>query len=401
MSPAMDTQAPPQAPRAKRSTDQEVRSLLVSVAALFFVNGMVFSNWLPRIPEVRDHLGITNQGLGLSLVGGGLGGLVGSFLVAPSLKRFGTKRVLTVAATAGALGLPLISIANSAFLVFGALTLIGFCDVLNDMSMNAQAVMAQRRYDRPILNRMHGAWSMGFFVGAGVGSIARAVELSIRIHFCAVAVVLLITIYAARRGLLRSDESNPDDPDVKGKQGLRLSTSVVAMSTMAIGIAAFESTPNDWSAVVLRDMFKVENWTGLATLTFAGCMLLGRLAGDHALERFGSKRLLNAALGLTAIGGAVVIVAPAAILSIVGFGIWGLGVSVLFPQLYGTAATLPGASPGAGLAAMAVGQRFGFLAVPVVLGSIAEATTLRVGIGVVAAASMLFVLGARSQTESA
>ncbi len=395
----MENRASPESRTARNSVDANVRSLLISVASLFFVNGMVFSNWLPRIPEVRDHLGITNQGLGLSLVGGGLGGLVGSFFVAPLLKRFGTKRVLTVAATAGALGLPLISVANSAFLVFGALSLIGFCDVLNDMSMNAQAVMAQGRYDRPILNRMHGAWSLGFFVGAGVGSIARAVELSIRVHFCAVAIVLLGTIAAARRGLLRTDDANPDDPQISGKQGFRLSASVVAMSVMAIGIAAFESTPNDWSAVVLRDLFTVENWTGLGTLTFAGCMLLGRLGGDHALERFGSKRLLDGALALSALGCAIVVIAPTALLSVIGFGVWGVGVSVLFPQLYGTAATLPGSSPGAGLAAMAVGQRFGFLAVPVLLGSIAEAATLRVAIAVVAVASMLFVFGARAQTK--
>lgn len=397
----MESQTDLDATSARGAMSPDLRSLTSSVAALFFVNGMVFSNWLPRIPEVRDHLGITNQGLGLSLVGGGLGGLVGSFLVAPALQRFGTKRVLTVAATAGAIGLPLISIANSAFLVFAALTLIGFCDVLNDMSMNAQAVMAQRRHDRPILNRMHGAWSLGFFVGAGTGSIARAADISIRIHFCMVAIVMLITIYTARRGLLRNDEANPDDPKVKGKQGFRISTGVVAMSVTAVAIAAFESTPNDWSAVLLRDLFEVENWTGLATLTFAGCMLLGRLGGDHALERLGSQRLLNAAFAIMLIGVAVVVVAPEAILSIVGFGLWGLGVSVLFPQLYATAATLPGASPGAGLAAMAVGQRLGFLGVPVVLGSVAEATTLRFGISVVAAAAMLFVLGARSQTKSA
>jgi MFS family permease len=379
--------------------DPKVRRLIISVAGVFFVNGMVSSNWLPRIPEVRDRLGITNQGLGLALLGGGLGGLLGSFFVAGSIRRFGTKRVVTVAASLGALGLPIISVANSAFLLFGALSLVGFCDVLNDMAMNAQAVMGQNRYGRPILNRMHGAWSMGFVTGAILGSLARAAKLDIRVHFGLIAVLLLATIVFARRGLLAVDEHRDDTDGVAPKAKLKINTKVVAMAFVAIGVAVFEAAPNDWSAVALKDLFDVQDWTGLGVVTFAGFMLIGRIFGDHVVERVGQKRTMEAAIFLTSVGALIVMIAPAAAVLILGYAVWGLGVSVLFPQLYGDAASLPGTTAGAGLAAMAVGQRFGFLAAPVLIGTLSKAINLRVAFAIAIGASLLLVLAGRTQTK--
>jgi MFS family permease len=389
-----DTVRPPWA-----DVDPKIRRLIMSVAGVFFVNGMVFSNWLPRIPEVRDRLGITNQGLGLALLGGGLGGLLGSFFVAGSIRKFGTKRVVTVAASLGALGLPIISVANSAFLLFGALSLVGFCDVLNDMAMNAQAVMGQNRYGRPILNRMHGAWSMGFVVGAVLGSIARAARLDIRVHFGLIALVLLATIFIARQGLLPVDEHADDTDGNAPKAKLKINTKVVAMAFVAMGLAVFEAAPNDWSAVALRDLFQVQDWTGLGVVTFAAFMLIGRIFGDHVVERVGAKKTMEAAIFLTSVGALIVMIAPAAAVLILGYAVWGLGVSVLFPQLYGDAASLPGTTAGAGLAAMAVGQRFGFLAAPVVIGTLAKAINLRVAFAIAIGVSLLFVLAGRTQTK--
>jgi hypothetical protein len=74
-------------------------------------------------------------------------------------------------------------------------------------------------------------------------------------------------------------------------------------------------------------------------------------------------------------------------------------VSVLFPQLYGDAASLPGTTAGAGLAAMAVGQRFGFLAAPVLIGTLSKSINLRVAFAVAIGVSLLFVLAGCTQTK--
>jgi MFS family permease len=365
-----------------------------AVATLFFVNGMTFSNWIPRIPEVRDRLGLDNGGLGATLLGGGLGGLIGSFLVAKVIARFGTRNALTVAASLLAVALPLIAVAPSAVVLLLVLTLLGFLDVINDMAMNSQGVMVEQRLGRSIINRLHGTWSLGFTLGTLLGLLASAAELGVGTHLTIIAVVLFATVMGARRYLLSSDDVNDSD-DTAPKGSRRLSGALVAMALMAIGISFIEIVPNDWGSVLLRDVFDAGRWSGAANVAFAGSMLVGRMSGDHVLDRIGRARLLNGALVMATVGAAVVVVAPLTGIAIVGFALWGLGVSVLFPQLYAIAATLKNTSAGAGLGAMGVGQRLGFLLAPLGVGAVADTSSLRVAIGVITGAAILAIVATR------
>jgi predicted MFS family arabinose efflux permease len=365
-----------------------------AVAALFFVNGMTFSNWIPRIPEVRDRLGLDNAGLGATLLGGGLGGLIGSFLVAKVIARFGTRNALTVAASLLAVALPLIAVAPSAAVLLLVLTLLGFLDVINDMAMNSQGVMVEQQLGRSIINRLHGTWSLGFTLGTLLGLLASAAELGVGTHLTIIAMVLLATVLGARRYLLTTDDANGSD-DTMRKASRRISGALVAMALMAIGISFIEIVPNDWGSVLLRDVFVAGRWSGAANVAFAGSMLVGRMSGDHVLERIGRTRLLNGALMMAALGAAIVVVAPVTGIAIAGFALWGLGVSVLFPQLYAIAATLKNASAGAGLGAMGVGQRLGFLLAPLGVGAVANASSLRVAIGVITGAAVIAIVATR------
>ena len=371
----------------------------LAVATLFFVNGAVFSNWLPRIPEVRDRLGVDNRGLGASLIGGGLGGLVGSFVVAYVLARLGSKLAVTIAATSLALLLPLIAVVPSPFALAAVLTAMGFSDVINDMAMNTQGVIVQGRLAGSIMHRLHGAWSLGFVMGAGIGWLASAAEISVGAHLSAVSVVLLIGLYSVRSLLISNDP--PPPPPLDAGVGLRsdrrrlYSPVVIAMAVTAVGVAFVEASPNDWSAVALRDLFDAGRLTGLGPVVFAGAMLMGRLVGDHVLARIGPERLVEGALAIAALGAAIVITAPVLAISLVGFAVWGLGVSVMFPQLYSMAATLPGTATGAGLGAMAIGQRLGFMIAPLAIGAIAELRDLRWAFAVIVVAAVAIVSATR------
>jgi len=61
---------------------------------LFFVNGAIYGNWIPRLPEIKDRLGVSNAGLGVALIGGGIGGLIGSLAVGAIVARLGSRRVV-------------------------------------------------------------------------------------------------------------------------------------------------------------------------------------------------------------------------------------------------------------------------------------------------------------------
>ena len=91
-------------------------------------------------------------------------------------------------------------------------------------------------------------------------------------------------------------------------------------------------------------------------------------------------------------------VAPVTAVAFVAYAGWGLGVSVLFPQLYELAAKLPGLTAAHGLGAMTFGQRLGFLAASGSVGAIADITNFRVTLFGFTAVAAIVVFGARRQT---
>lgn len=383
MTPELD----PDAPRLRHSG--------AAVAALFFVNGATFSNWLPRIPEIRDQLGLGNAGLGATLLGGGLGGIIGALLVGKVIDRLGSRRLLTVVATALSIGMPLIAFAPNAVALLLLLTSLGVLDVFNDVAMNAQGVMVQQRLGRSIMNRLHAMWSLGFTGGAVVGSAASAAGAGVRAQLSTVGVVMLITVVVVRRWLILVDPPPNAEAPVNADgvaPSKKLSPVIIMMALAALGAIALEVTPNDWSAVLMRDVFDFGKEAGFGTMACAGAMLVGRLGGDHVLDRIGERRLFKWATILVGIGALITVTAPVGAVALMGLIVWGLGLSVVFPQLYATAARLPGVSAGAGLGSMLLGQRLGSMLTAVSVGAVAEWQNLRVAFGAVVGIAFAILL---------
>ncbi len=366
-----------------------------AVAALFFVNGATFSNWLPRIPEIRDELGLSNAGLGATLLGGGLGGILGAILVGKLIDRLGSRRLLTLVATALSIGMPLIAFAPTAVVLLLLLTTLGVLDVCNDVAMNAQGVIVQNRLGRSIMNRLHAMWSLGFTGGAVVGSAASAVGVGVGAQLLVVSAFMFTTVGVVRRWLIAVDPP-PNAPahteNEKTARPKRFSAVIILMGLAAFGAVALEVMPNDWAAVLMRDEFDFGRASGFGTVACAGAMLVGRLGGDHVLDRIGERRLFTWAITLVGIGAAVTVIAPVGVVALAGLVVWGLGLSVVFPQLYATAARLPGVSAGSGLGSMLLGQRLGAMLTAVTVGAIAEWQDLRVAFAVVAGGAFVLLL---------
>ena len=216
-----------------------------------------------------------------------------------------------------------------------------------------------------------------------------------RAQLVTVGVILFITVVAVRRWLIPVDSPpNADAPaDAAGATpSKRLSPVTVMMGLAALGAVALEATPNEWSAVLMRDVFDFGKAAGFGTMACAGAMLVGRLGGDHVLDRIGERRLFTWAMILVGIGALVTVTAPVGAVALVGLVVWGLGLSIVFPQLYASAARLPGVSAGAGLGSMLLGQRLGAMLTAVGVGALAEWQNLRVAFGVVGGIAFAILL---------
>ena len=405
------------------SEPRRTRRAAIAIAAMFFVNGATFSNWLPRIPEVRDALGLGNAGLGATLVGGGLGGVIGALTVGRITDRLGSRRLLTIAAVALSIGMPLISVAPTAAVLAVLLITLGGLDVLADAAMNSQAVAVQERLQRTIMNRMHAMWSLGFTGGALVGSVALATGVGLRLHLGITGAVLLTTVLVSQRWFIVDDgraaaatvpvvaaggEAPPialpaGEPtgEAGGEAGGELAAtgatqhrptgSLLAMAFAAVAAITLEMAPNDWSAVFFTDVFDAGRTAGFATLACAGAMLIGRLMGDHVLERIGERRMLRGALTLITVGLVITVTAPVPALAVAGLVLWGLGLAPMFPLIYTAAARVPGASAGRGLGWMLVGQRLGSMANALAMGGVSDWLGMRVAFAVVCGAAIVIL----------
>jgi MFS family permease len=72
----------------------------------------------------------------------------------------------------------------------------------------------------------------------------------------------------------------------------------------------------------------------------------------------------------------------------------GLGAAGLFPLAFSAAATTPGVAPGAGAATVSLAARLGFMAEPVLMGTLAELVGLRWAFAVVAGVAAAVALAA-------
>jgi predicted MFS family arabinose efflux permease len=166
---------------------------------------------------------------------------------------------------------------------------------------------------------------------------------------------------------------------------------------LAGGLAVFvEGTPFDWSALFLTDVTgSDEAVAGTGAIVFTAGMLAGRLAGDHVVDRFGATRTLYAGIGVALLALFFVVGLQTVGPALVGFGFWGLGISVALPVLYKLAGSHPAFGEGSGLAALTVGTRLGFMAAPALVGVAATAwslpAALAVVVGLAGAASILAV----------
>jgi hypothetical protein len=130
----------------------------------------------------------------------------------------------------------------------------------------------------------------------------------------------------------------------------------------------------------------------LAAAGFAACSMMmaaGRFGGDRLVARFGASTVLRAsgAFATAGLGLGLLVGTPRA--AIVGCGMVGLGIANAVPILFSRAGNVPGIEPAMGLAAVATTGYLGFLTGPLLIGLVAELTTLRLALGLVVACCTL------------
>ena len=343
---------------------------LRAVAIHFVVNGAVLASWLPRLPEIRDALDVSLATVGQAIMVAGIGGLLGSAIAHRFIALGGTRRVMVVGTVALVLALPGIALAPSLALLMVVLAVLAFLDVVIDIAMNMQGSVLSARRATPVMNRLHGMWSVGTVVSGSAAAAMAAQSVPLLWHLVGAAALMLCAVAWTAGQLLPRDEPAPP-PD--NAQGARASARPLWLFALLGGAALVpEMVATDWASFRLHDDLDVPlGPASIGFVAFTSGMVVARMLGDFVLVRWGATRTLNGACVLALFGCLLQSLVASPLVSCLGFALSGIGVSVLFPAIYDAAARRPG-TPGAALGAMTAGTRASALATPFLVGSLAD-----------------------------
>ncbi|MEV7805613.1 MFS transporter [Microbispora sp. NPDC088329] len=393
---------------------RQVRRARAAVAALFLTNGAVFFNIVPRYPQIKADLGVSNAVLGAALAGTPIGALLAGLLAGAAIRRFGSARVGAFGIVVTTVATLVVPIAPNWIALGGALFVVGALDAVVDVAQNAHGLRVQRLYGRSILNSLHGLWSVGAVIGGLMGSAAAGLHIPLALHLVISATVFSIVALVAHRFLLPGPEDaeraaeaqdlaaadgHAAAPPAHGGRRSFTGSAVrmlAALGTLAACGALVEDAGASWGAIYLSADLHAEAATaGLAVVALQTAMTAGRLTGDRVVDRFGRRAVVRAGAALAALGMGAALAVPSIATTLAGFALAGLGVATLVPAAMHAADELPGLPAGTGLTIVSWLLRGGFLLSPPLVGFVADLVGLRVGLLSVVLAGVVTVVLAR------
>jgi MFS family permease len=345
----------------------------VAVASFFFIAGLSFASWASRIPDIKAALHLSDAALGGVLFALPVGSMTSLPLSGWLVAKYGSKRMITIAATLYPLILILIGTTVAVWQLVAVLFVFGLFGNMCNISVNTQAVGVEALYGRSIMATFHGIWSLAGFTGAAIGTFLVSKDLSPFVHFCLISAGCIVLMISVQRFALEKDAVHPNQPIFAKPDNALLTLGLIAFSSMVC-----EGTMFDWSGVYFQKVLAVpKELTTLGYAAFMGTMAGGRFIGDRIATRFGKQRILQASGIVITTGLLVAVIFPTIVPATIGFLLVGLGVSSVIPLVYSAAGRSKTMSPGVALAAVSSIGFLGFLLGPPMIGFIAQAFSLR------------------------
>ena len=349
--------------------------------AIFFVSGFGAASWVPLVPVLRERLAIADDLLGVLLLCIGIGSLLVMPIAGVLAERIGCRRVLIVSAVLYAASLLSICFVNSFWMAVPVIFFFGGLMGCMDVVMNIAAVIVEQGIGRRIMSGMHGFWSLGGFVGAGLYGVwvGLAGLTAFQSTLIAAALMLALTAVFGRHLI----------PYGGGGGGslIAIPRGIVAF----VGVTAFiaflsEGAVMDWSGVYLTTVRGMDlSLAGMGFSVFSGAMLLMRFLGDHVIQRVGQFPVAVGGALLAFVGILLVMFAPLNTLLYLGFFAIGIGSANIVPvffSLIGRQSVMP---VGTAVSAVSTMGYLGILAGPAAIGFVSAQTNLMTAFGMIAA----------------
>nr|WP_238404265.1 MFS transporter [Gordonia desulfuricans] len=350
--------------------------------------------WVAHIPVITERTGTGHELLGAFLLLIGAAAFIGMQMCGPLIDRIGSRPTTIVAAVILCPVMLGPVLATGPAGLAAALVAFGFVNGSLDVSMNAQAVQVERAYGRPIMSAFHGFFSVGGLAGSGVVAVGLWLGWPVAATVGVLAGCGLVVVAVVARGLVDRDYGHepvdadaPDDTDPATRwwHGIDLRR-LILLAAVAFAAMLAEGTAYDWSALHVVETFGVRDAIGaIAFGCFSAAMMVARFVIDPIVGRVGAVAVVRYGAVIGMIGISIALIPSAvgtapAVLGIVGWTVFGIGLAGLIPQIFTAAGNLTARSSGRAISVVVGCGYLGMLAGPAVVGFISGQSTLRLGL---------------------
>jgi MFS family permease len=345
------------------------------VFAAFAINALATGSIFPRLPDIRDAMGVGEGALGLSLIGVPVGSFIALTVAPPLIERLGFRRTLLGALPMVALFYALAVQATDPVAFFLLLIPAGLMLGSVEIVINVEADRTEAVIGRRIMNRAHSFWSMGFFA-TGLSSAGLAqLGLSPQVHLALMVPVVVVAVAL----LLAGYEPAPARAVQEAAPRVAWPTwAILVLVAVTLSAVLMEGAGLDWSAIYMTDLFDTNSFTaGLAVTLLAATQALTRYNSDRFVDRHSPSVVARAQLAVLAVGLVVLLVSPVPALSLLSFALIGFGTSAIFPLAMSAAAQRTDRPAAINVAALAQLSFVAFLLGPPLLGLVAEGWGIR------------------------
>lgn len=221
------------------------------------------------------------------------------------------------------------------------------------------------------MSASHGFFSLGGVL-AGLGSFLIPVFNDRAIHM-GTAIVLVFAINLLFHNNYKKIVAAPIEKEPFSFKNFR---PLLLLGIVSFIVMGSEGAIVDWSGLFLKEVsIAPEALWGAGFLGFQTLMTVGRFLGDAISSRIGSVKIVGIG-SIIAILGYLLVLTTQTYLAIIGFGLTGLGFSVIVPELFRIGGNVKGVESSQGVAFIAGSGYSGFLLGPVILGFMAEKFSL-------------------------
>ena len=352
--------------------------------ALFLLPGLSMAAWVTRTPAVRDLLDASTAQMGLVLLGLSVGSMTGILSSGPLVMRLGTRPVVAAGSTLIVVAMPTIAlgaVSGMPLLTAFGLALFGAGMGGGEVAMNVEGADVERLGGRPFLPALHGCFSLGTVLGAGLGIAANAVQFSVVAHLVLIAVLgaglLVWALRAIPAGVGQVTAADRAAQAATPRPALWKDTRLVLIGGIVLAMALAEGTANDWLPLIMVDGHGFGATMGSTVFAlFAASMTIGRFCGGPIVARVGRARVLLVSALFAATGLALISFIDSQPVAVGSVVLWGLGASLGFPLAL-SAAGDSGPNPAARVALASTIGYLAFLVGPPTLGLLGEEVGLR------------------------